>query len=158
MRLARHRPNPQLSADLTIDATLKALAKPKPGQPTSKPPTETPTIPVNRPAALARDSKQPTEAVIVATDRAEARPNRKVDVPQTPEPQTLQSGDLISQCVTDVRARVVDAIDQLDPRDWSVLTQRLHEAIDDLLDQPASSMTAKQQKVDDLEIPEFLRR
>jgi hypothetical protein len=30
MRLAHHRANPQLSADLTIDDALKALAKPKP--------------------------------------------------------------------------------------------------------------------------------
>jgi hypothetical protein len=32
MRLARNKVNPQLSADLTIDAALKALAEPKPGE------------------------------------------------------------------------------------------------------------------------------
>jgi hypothetical protein len=151
MRLARNRPNAQLSAHLTIEATLKALARSKPDQPTS-------IIPVNEPAGSTTDLKQAAEAVIVATNPAKAPSVGKAAPPSRPVPHAPQGSDLISQCVLDVRARIVDAIDQLDPRDWSLLAQRLHEAIDDLLDQPAPSAIAKQQKIDDLDIPEFLRR
>ena len=158
MRIARHPPNPQLSADLTIDATLKALAKPKLDQPTSMLPPTTSTMPVNKPAARARVFKRTTEAVFVATDPAKARSNSGAGLPLTPEPQTLQSVDLISQCVSDVRARIVETIDQLDQSDWSVLTERLHSAIEDLLDQPSLAKRPQQQEVDDLDVPEFLRR
>jgi hypothetical protein len=75
------------------------------------------------------------------------------------DPEEAEDNPVISQCVADIRERIEQAMDEIARNEWFALTERLHEAINDVSDQRHRAvMRTTHQPDDPPDIPEFLRR